>query len=123
MKMKGFSITGNKQQGGGMIMSLLRRLFWGLSAAVLTYVVVPKMRHMARPVVDKGVYGVKNLAQRGKMTIEEYRARQNEKTNMAQDTSLEQVQVANEVLSSKINALQEMVDKIQNEINLLREKR
>ncbi|MGI6425705.1 MAG: hypothetical protein ACOX2A_11045 [Tepidanaerobacteraceae bacterium] len=121
--MNGFSITGNKQQGGGMMMSMLRRLFWGLSAAVLTYVVVPKMRHMARPVVDKGVGEVKNLAQRGKMTIEEYKARQNKQTNIAQDTSLEQVQVASDVLSSKINALQEMVDKIQNEINLLREKR
>lgn len=118
--MKGFSITGNKQQGGGMIMSLFKRLFWGLSAAVLTYVVVPKMRHMARPVVDKGVDGFKNLAQRGKMTIEEYKARQGEKTNIAQDKSVEP---SSDILSSKINSLQEMVDKIQREINILREKK
>jgi polyhydroxyalkanoate synthesis regulator phasin len=122
--MSGFNITGSKQRGGGMMMSILKRFFWGLSAAVLTYVVVPKMRHMAKPVVRKGVSGVKNLAERGKQTMEEFKARREDNTvDMVHDTTLEQVQVDSDVISGKINALQETIDRLKNEINQLRERR
>jgi polyhydroxyalkanoate synthesis regulator phasin len=105
-------------------MSILKRFFWGLSAAVLTYVVVPKMRHMAKPVVRKGVSGVKNLAERGKQTMEEFKARREDNTvDMVHDTTLEQVQVDSDVISGKINSLQETIDRLKNEINQLRERR
>ncbi|MDD4568628.1 MAG: hypothetical protein PHE70_00660 [Tepidanaerobacteraceae bacterium] len=122
--MSGFNITGSKQRGGGMMMSIFKRFFWGLGAAVLTYVVVPKMRHMAKPVVHKGVRGVKDLAERGRMTMEEYKARREGNTvDMVNDASLEQVQVESDVVSSKINVLQETIEKLKNEISQLRERR
>lgn len=122
--MNGFNITGSKQHSGGMMMSMLKRFFWGLSAAVLTYVVVPKMRHMAKPVMRKGVNGVKNLAERGKQTMEEYKARREGNTvDMVNDASLEQVQVESDVISGKINTLQETIDRLKKEINQLRERR
>lgn len=122
--MNGFNITGSKQRGGGMMMSILKRFFWGLGAAVLTYVVVPKMRHMAKPVMRKGVNGVKNLAERGKQTMEEYKARREGNTvDMVNDASLEQVQVESDVISGKINTLQETIDRLKKEINQLRERR
>ncbi len=121
--MKGFNITGSKQRGGGMMMSILKRFFLGLGAAILTYVVVPKMRHMAKPVVRKGVNGVKNLAERGKQTMEEYKARQENTVDMVKDTSLDQIQVESDVISQKINALQQTINRLKNEINQLRERR
>ncbi|NLZ53346.1 MAG: hypothetical protein GX892_09395 [Thermoanaerobacteraceae bacterium] len=107
-----------------MMMSILKRFFWGLGAAALTYVVVPKMRSMAKPVVQKGVSGVKNLAERGKQTIEEYKARREDNiADIVHDTSMEQVQVESDMISEKINALQETIDKLKDEINLLTKRR
>lgn len=126
--MNGFNIKGTKQHMGGMTGSMLKRFFWGLGAAILTYVVVPKMRHMAKPVVEKSVSGVKELAERGKQTIEEYRAQKDDTVNMVKDASLEHIQVERDkVMSkvnalSKINALQETIDKLKNEINQLKER-
>lgn len=124
--MKKFKITGSKQHGGGMAMSILKRFFWGLGAAALTYIVVPKMRRMAKPAVNKGVCGVKSLTERGKQTIEEYKARREGHTgDAADDTSSEQthIQEDNDVVSSRINAIQETIDRLKKEINQLRERR
>ena len=66
--MRRFTISGSKDRSGGMMMSMLKRFFWGMSGN-LTYVVVPKMRRMAKPMVNKGMSSVKDLAERGKQTI------------------------------------------------------
>ena len=90
----------------------------------MTYVVVPKMRRMAKPMVNKSMSSMKDLAERGKQTIKEYKSnRESEKADMAVDTSLEQVQVESDVISSKINSLQKTIDRLQSEINHLRERR
>ncbi|NLZ52697.1 MAG: hypothetical protein GX892_06065, partial [Thermoanaerobacteraceae bacterium] len=113
---------------GSMTGSMLRRFFWGLGAAVLTYVVVPKMRRMAKPAIEKGVSGVKELAERGKQTIEEYRAQKDDTVDMVKDASLEHIQVERDkVMSkvnalSKINALQETIDRLKKEIMGLKNK-
>lgn len=119
--MKGLKIAGPKQGGRSITMSMLKRFFWGLGAATLTYVVAPKMRNMAEPVVNKGMDNIKNMAEKGKQTIENYKSRYEDEANdMTIDTSLGQVKINNDIISNKINALQEMVNKLQNEINQLK---
>ncbi len=119
--MKGLKIAGPKQGGKSTTMSMLKRIFWGLGAATLTYVVAPKMRNMAEPVVNKGMDNIKSMAEKGKQTIENYKSRYEDEANdMTIDTSLGQVKIHNDIISNKINALQEMVNKLQNEINQLK---
>ena len=120
--MKGFKIKGSKQYMGNMTNSAVKRLFWGLGAAILTYVVVPKMRRMARPVVEKGVSSMKELAERGRQTIEEYKAKKEDAVNMIKDASMEQMEVQKEAIADKINALQETIDRLKSEIMDLRNK-
>jgi len=120
-RMNRFNIKGSKH-AGSMTGSMLRRFFWGLGAAVLTYVVVPKMRRMAKPAIEKGVSSVKELAERGRQTIEEYRAQKEDAVDMIKDASMEQVEVQKDAISGKINALQETIDRLKNEIMELRNK-
>lgn len=123
--MKGFKIKGSKQYMGNMINSAVKRLFWGLGAAILTYVVVPKMRRMARPVVEKGVSNVKELAERGKQTIEEYKASKQESIDMIKDAVAKHTEAQGEtlsdMLSDRINALQETIDRLKKEIMELKD--
>jgi len=120
--MNKYNIRGSRQYMDTMTGSMMRRLFWGLGAAVLTYVVVPKMRQMAKPAIEKGVCSIKELAERGKQTIEEYKAQKQETVNMIKDASMEQVDAQKDVISSKITALQETLDRLKNEIMDLRSK-
>jgi len=121
-KMSKFNVRGSRQNMGGMTDSMLKRFFWGLGAAILTYVVVPKMRRMARPVVEKGVSSMKELAERGRQTIEEYKAKKEDAVNMIKDASMEQMEVQKEAIADKINALQETIDRLKSEIMDLRNK-
>jgi uncharacterized protein YukE len=120
--MNGFNNKGTKQHMGGMTGSMLKRFFWGLGAAILTYVVVPKMRRMAKPAVEKGVSSVKELAERGKQTIEEYKAQKDDMVDMVKDASLEHIQVERDKVMSKVNALQETIDRLKKEIMELKNK-
>jgi len=124
--MSKFNIKGRQQYMGTMSGSMMRRFFWGLGAAILTYVVVPKMRRMAKPTIEKGVSKVKELADRGKQTIEEYKAQKENAVNMIKDASMERMEeqkdVMKDAISGKINALQETIERLKSEIMELRSK-
>ncbi len=115
--MKGINMRGSKNTAN----SMLKRFLWGLGATILTYVVVPKMRSMAKPVVEKGVSSVKELAERGKQTMEEYRAQKNNADDMVKDASFENIPERDKVMSrvfilDRLNELQDTIDRLKREI-------
>ncbi len=121
--MKGFNTTNSRQRGKGMMTSMFKRLFWGLGAAVLTYVVAPKMRRMAKPAMEKGMEGVKDLAERGKQTIEKYKSpKEDSALEMVSEAAQEQAEVATDMIYDKLDALQGTIENLKKEINQLRQR-
>jgi len=111
-----------KGRKGGFAMSMLKRLFWGIGAAALTYVVVPKMRKMAKPAVDKGKSSVKVLADRGKQGLGEYKFHYKDKSEKAPYTSTEEQghRTINDQLAGIVSELQARVSELQEEIEKFR---
>jgi hypothetical protein len=113
--------SGSKNQQEGVSKSLLKRLFWGMGAAVLSYIVVPRMRKMAKPVVHRGMEGMRGLADKGKQALEEYKFRYKgpEVEQVMPDLSLEQMKVERDNLSRIMQQMQDRMAILQREIENL----
>ena len=113
------NMNSSKGRKGGFTMSILRRFFWGMGALAVTYVVLPKMREMAKPTVNRGMRGVKDLANKGRQSLGEYKFRYNSEVNthkMPQDTTLEQMDTEKNQLMGIVQQLQERIVELQGEI-------
>ncbi|MDN5301273.1 MAG: hypothetical protein PWQ60_787 [Thermoanaerobacteraceae bacterium] len=110
-------------------MPILKPFFWGLGAAVLAYMVTPRVKKVARPLLVKGVSGAIGLAEKGKETVEEFRDRRREKaretalgTDSSYDNALEQMRQERNHALNEIKELKNVISQLQNEINEIKQK-
>lgn len=110
-------------------MPILKPFFWGLAAAALAYMLTPRVKKVARPLLVKGVSGAIGLAEKGKETVEEFRDRRGEKaretalgTDSSYDNALEQMRQERNHALNEIKELKNVISQLQNEINEIKQK-
>lgn len=117
-------------------MSVIKSFFWGMGAAALAYILSPKVKKMARPMLKKSMEGASVLAEKGKDAMGEMQTRKKcfEKTEskdelsasehepVSRDTTLEQVSIERDLAVNEIRELRRVIDKMQDQINLLKDK-
>jgi len=120
----------SRSKKGGMILPILKPFFWGLGAAALAYVMTPRVKKMARPVIVKGVSGAIGLAEKGKEAVEEFRDRRGAKSQAAPkdvetvyDTTIEQMRQERSNALNEIKELKSVISQLQDEINRIKQNR
>lgn len=110
-------------------MPILKPFFWGIGAAVLAYMVTPKVKKMARPVIVRGINSTMSLAEKGKEKVEELKDRCREKTQIVEhetesdyDTTIEQMSQEQDRAFHEINEIKDMISRLQSQINEIRQK-
>ncbi|MDI3481575.1 MAG: hypothetical protein PWQ97_1230 [Tepidanaerobacteraceae bacterium] len=110
-------------------MPRIKSFFWGLGVAALAFIMVPKFKKMARPVIVKGVSGAIGLAKKGREVVEEYKDRRREKERFTQnaattdrDAAIEQIQQEEIEALNEIKELKNMISRLQAEINEIKQK-
>lgn len=117
-------------------MSVIRSFFWGMGAAALAYIVSPQVKKMARPMLKKSMDGASALAEKGKDAMDEMQDRKKcfkrteskeglsafEHKPVSRDTTLEQISIERDLAVNEIRELRRVIDRMQDEINLLKEK-
>ncbi|MCR4430199.1 MAG: hypothetical protein NUV45_04165 [Tepidanaerobacteraceae bacterium] len=107
-----------------------KSFFWGLGAAALAFIMVPKFKKMARPAIVKGICGVMGLAEKGREAVEGFKDRRRGKETNAQNAAktdggaerLQRMQQEEVEALDEIKELKNMISRLQAEINEIRQK-
>jgi hypothetical protein len=111
--------------------SLLKSFFWGMGVAAAAYILSPRVKKMAGPMLKKSMEGASALAEKGKGAMEEtqgilekksdYEPNLKEHQDSFEDTKLEQVSIERDLALNEISELRKVIEKMQEEIRKLKQ--
>lgn len=119
-------------------MAILKPFFLGLGTAAFAYMLSPRVKKMAKPMVAKGINGAMELAEKGKETVEGMMRRRKDNsdtdtlehntgstvkyTQADYDTTLEQIKAERDQALREARELKSAIDRLQAEIDELKTK-
>jgi len=127
-------LANSNKHKGGMATAIFKPFLWGLGTAAFAYMVSPRVKKRARPLMVKGINGAMGLVEKGKETVECMMQRKKENSDTEHsdtgstveyiragyDTTLDKIKAERDQALKEAQELRSAIDKLQEQINELK---